>query len=457
MESPSKSFEKSAVLPPRFVDLPRALGFWGGAAIMVGIMIGGGIFRTPTTIAQHLGNPWIVLLLWLIGGVVALCGALTYAELATMFPQSGGIYVFLKEGYGRCMAFVFGWTYLLVSKPLAAGGIAIVFAEYFNPLFGVQWDPAYITCVVLLALTIINTFHISVGAGFATFLTGLKVTALIGIIALAVLLQKGDAAHILVAPDPDPDLFAALAVVMAAIMWTYDGWSDIGAVAGEVRDPQRRIPRIFVVGTLGVTLLYIGVNAAYLWMMPLAEMAGTDTVATIVIGRIVGEVGATVTAIVVLISTLGSTHGSIITGARVSYAQARDGLLFEFLGRVHPRFHTPAISLWFQLILSCVATLYYQKFGTLIAGFIFTMWIFYGLAGIALIILRIRRPDAPRAFRVPLFPIIPIVFILSSIAMTILQAREQELADTLVWTGILIAGVPAYFLWTALAGRRDAR
>lgn len=437
-------------------ELPRRIGFWGGVAITVGIIIGGGIFATPTDIAKELGHPGWILALWLIGGIIALCGGLTYAELATMYPKAGGIYVFLREGYGRWMAFVFGWTYMLITKPAAAGGIAVVFAQYFNALFGTTFDPPILTCIALTVLTIVNTFQVQVGARVAGVFTAIKAGALLAIVAVAIALQKGNSANF--APVGllvgNHDFLTALSAVMVGILWTYDGWSDIGAVAGEVENPSRQLPRIYFLGTLGVTLLYLAVNAVYMWMMPLAEMRGETTLAPVVMRTLLGDYGAIAVAALVVISTLGSTHGSILTGARVTFAQSRDGLLFGFLGHVHPWFHTPAVSLWVQLALSCAATLYFQNFASLIGGFTLTMWLFYALAGIAVIILRIRRPDAPRPFRVPFYPVLPLVFILTAVAMTALQVWEKfqtgALVDLYISGGILLAGVPVYFAWNAL-------
>ena len=451
--------------PPN--ELPRAIGFWGASAVMVGIIIGSGIFRSPPDIAAVLGSPVLILALWAAGGLLSLCGALTYAELAAMYPQTGGVYVFLRETYGRGMAFVFGWTYLLLSKPFAAAGIAIVFANHLNDLLDVQWDSRVTTSVVLTALTVVNTFGLRLGSGVAGFLTAIKVAALLLIVILGFAVMKGSLANLAAGPSPLQDgvpvpLVSALAVTLSLIMWTYDGWSDVGAIAGEVREPQRNLPRIYFAGTLAVTLLYVGVNAVYMWMVPLAEMRGQETVAPLVAGRIVtglglaANIGFVFVNLVVLISTLGSTHGSIITGARISFAQARDGLLFRFLGRVEPRFKTPAVSLWVQLALSLSALWYAGSFQDLAGTFVFTMWIFYGLAAASMFILRVRRPDTPRPFRCPGYPWIPGLFIGAAVAMTVLGLIESPIQN-LIWVGVLLAGIPVYLVWRTLVPPPPAR
>lgn len=436
-------------------DLPRKVGFWGAIAVMVGVMIGSGIFRTPTTVAENLGSPTVILVLWLVGGLISLAGALTFAELAAMMPRSGGIYVFLRAGFGPCPAFVFGWTYMLITKPAAAGGIAIIFAEHFNTLTGMRWNAPALTCGALFALTMINVLGMRGSARFAVVLTTFKFGAIAIVIVMGVvaavreLLVPGAAGAATSAfadvPSPKP-FWAAIVPVMAAIMWTYDGWSDVGAIAGEVRNPARTLPRVFIAGTLAVTALYVLANAVYLWHIPLPQMRETQTIAPLLLQKLAGPIGAAAVTVIIIVSTLGSSHASVMTGARVTFAQARDGLLFRFLGRIHPRYETPAVALWVQLALSCTAVLVLQDFGALADSFVFTMWIFYGLAAAALFVLRARNPGEHRPYRVPGYPLVPAIFVVASIAMTVLAIRDDP-KRTLMWLGVLAAGVPVYFAW----------
>ncbi len=427
-------------------DLPRSIGFWGGSAIMVGIIIGSGIFRTPASIAREMGSPSLILLMWLVGGLLSLFGAFTYAELGTMFPRSGGIYVYMYEGLGEVVAFIFGWTFMFLGKPLAAASITMVFSEHLNRLLGVGWDPRYATCAVLILFTAINTAKVSLGAGMAIVFTGLKMLALVAVVLLGLHLAAQNYTNL--APVAGPkSLFFALAPVLAAVLWTYDGWSDVASCAGEVRDPQRNLPRILVVGTGACIVLYLAVNAVYMAIVPLEEMRNVEkTVAPLVMERLVGGAGDTLVTLIVLISTLGATHGSIITGARVTFAQAHDGLLFKSLARVNSTWHTPDVSLWIQALMSCLGVIFLQQFERMIGGFVFTMWIFYALAAAAVIILRIRRPDLPRPYRCWGYPWVPITFILATVFMTVLSIRENP-RDTLMWLGILAAGVPTYYVW----------
>lgn len=430
-------------------DLPRALGVLPALGVMIGIIIGSGIFKTPSEIAGFTQSPLVVLLCWLAGGVISLFGAFTYAELATMFPQSGGVYVFLREGYGRGMAFVFGWTYMLVSKPAAAAGIAVIFTENLHALLGLEWDQRFTTTGLMLVLTMVNVRQVSLGAGLATALTFLKVLALVGIVALALALRKGSLGNFHAAPSVQP-LHLALVGIMSGVLWTYDGWSDVGAIAGEIKDPNRRLPLIYLAGTIFITGLYLAVNAVYIWMMPLSEMATQGNVAPAILTTLAGAAGGAAVAWIVIISTLGSTHGSILTGARISYAQARDGLLFAFLSRVHPRYGTPAVALWCQCALSIAAVWFLGTFGKMAGSFVFTMWIFYGLAGAAIFILRAKRPDMPRAYRCFGYPVVPALFVASAVMMTVLSIMA-DWKTCLTWIGVLLAGIPVYSVWSRMA------
>lgn len=439
----------------RTSDLPRKIGVIGGLGVMVGVIIGSGIFRTPASIAGQLDSPALILGLWVVGGILALLGALTYAEMATMFPQSGGVYVFIREAFGRPCAFVFGWTYMLITKPSAAAGIAVLVGETLNRLLDVNWDIRITTTVILVVFTAINTVGVREGAGVAVVLTALKIGVLAAIVALGVSLVPTSDSGAASTPLPSIPLWSALVVTMSAILWTYDGWSDIGAIAGEVERPSRNLPLIYISGTLLVIGLYLAVNAVYMHVLPLDQMRGLPTVAPEVMQRLIGPAGATIIAIAIIVSAVGSTHSSIMTGARVTFQQARDGLLFSPLAAIHPRFQTPHVALLVQMTLSVAATWWLDTFERLTGSFVFTMWIFYGLAGIAIFILRIRRPDVPRAFRCPGYPVVPAIFVLAAVAMTTLEIRRDP-AQSAVWLGILAAGFPMYYVWSALRGKARA-
>jgi amino acid transporter len=465
---------------------------------MIGVIIGSGIFNTPTVAAANIGRPGLILILWMVGGVLALFGALTYAELCTRYPRSGGMYVFLREGFGpigRPLAFTFGWTYMIITKPFAAAGIMVPGAEHILKLVGYP-DPVpevpklALTTALLLFFTGINIPGVKIGTGLAGVLTTVKFGALALIVLVALALRKGSDAGFQSAPVNVP-LITALGVTLSAILWTYDGWADVGSIAGEVRNPRRTLPFMFIAGVAAVTALYLAVNAVFMWMLPMTEMAATNTVAPVVAGRLMGHTGATVVTALVVVSTLGSSHASIITGARVTFAQARDGLLFRSLGKIHAKHQTPAVALWVQCILSIAAVWTLKTFESLASGFVFTMWIFYGLAGVALILMRWREkrapiahtphptclecgydlaglpqgrpcpecgalPDPPESidppFRCPAYPIVPILFILSALSMTVLSVMGNPW-ETLPWLAVLSLGFPMYYAWLWITGR----
>lgn len=433
-------------MTPQQRDLPRSIGVWGGAALMMGIMIGSGIFRTPTSIADELGSPWLMLAFWAMGGAISLCGALTYAELGTMYPHAGGLYVFLHRGLGPAVAFTFGWTYLFITQPLASAGIATVFSEHLTTLLGREYvDERVVTCALILLLAGLNTTGLKRGAALAVVLTGFKAAALAAIVAVALAVGEGSAANFAAVESPKP-LLAALVPVFTAILWTYDGWSDSAAVAEEIREPQKRLPRVFLLGTLVVTGLYLAINAVYLWLIPLPELRASETVAPLVMKRLLGEAGATAVTVMIMVSVLGAVHASMICGARVTFAQARDRLFFAFPAAVHPKFGTPWVALWLQAVLACVAVLGFGTFERITDGFIFTSWIFYGLAGAALFVLRASRPDAERPYRCWGHPVVPGLFVLAAGAMTVISIVDAPVKSGL-WLLVLVAGLPAYELW----------
>lgn len=430
-------------------DLPRRIGFWGGSAIMVGIIIGSGIFQTPPEIAKQLSSPALILGLWGVGGVLSLFGALVYAELATMFPRSGGTYVYLNEGLGSRVAFTFGWTYLLLSKPFAAGAISITLAVNLNALLGTTWYPPAIACVVAVVLTGVNVVSVKGSSIMAMVLTSLKVLALAAIVGLGVVLMKGSVANFAGAPAPKP-VWMGLAPAIFAILWTYDGWSDVASISGEVEEPARRLPRILLVGLAATMGIYLAVNVVYFSLVPVGEMANVKTIAPLVMERLLGTSGAKVVTAMVVISTLGATHAAILTGARVTFAQARDGLLFRFLGHVHPKFETPHVSLWAQAGLAIVVILWLREFQDMAEGFVFTLWIFHGLVATSVLVLRARRPELERPYKCWGYPWIPIVFIIVCVSMTVAYIAHAPRA-ALTWLGVLLIGPLAYTVWKRLS------
>ena len=436
-------------------DLPRTIGFFGATGIMVGVIIGSGIFRTPASIAHAVSDPKLILGLWVLGGVLSLFGALTFTELAVRMPRSGGIYNFFREAYGPAPAFTFGWTYMLITKPFAASAIAVVTMEYLFRMFSYTPTPgelAAAVCGELILLTAINTVGMRLGAGLGAVLTALKMAAVLAIGVLAFVLPGGSWEN-LRPVDATMPLLAGITMAMSSVLWSYDGWADVGSVAGEVKDPRKTLPRVYVLGTVAVVALYVLVNLAYLTVIPIevmrSEDVGTRGVAASVMEILVGPRGAMIVSALIVLSTLGSTHASIITGARVTFAQSRDGLLYQFLSKVSGKNETPAVALWVQCALSCTAVTVLRNFQSLAEGFVFTMWIFYGLGGAAIFILRRRAAANDGGYRCPGYPLIPAVFVLAAAGMTVLSIVGDP-RGTLPWLGVLALGWPAYVVWSRL-------
>jgi amino acid transporter len=431
--------------------LPRRLGVWSAAAVLVGSTIGSGIFRVPSAVAADVGTVGGVALLWLLGGLIALFGALTIAELAVLFPRSGGIYVFLRETYGPLPAFLFGWTELLVIRPSALGAIAMLFAEYveeFVPMTDVQ--VRLVAAAAILVLAAANIRSVEWGAAVQNVSTAAKVVALAGLALLAFVL--GDPARGSFAGPVElaPLSWGGFGIALVAVMWAYDGWADLTFMAGEVKDPARTLPRALLGGTVAIVVVYLAVNAAYLWVLPVGEMAGRPLVAADAARRIFGEAGAAIVAGMVMLSAFGALNGSTMTGPRILFAMADDGLFFRPVAAVHPRWRSPwvAISLAAALGIGYVSI---RSFEQLADAFILGIWPFYALSVGAVYILRRRRPDLPRPNRTAGYPWVPFVFLVASLAL-LGNALVEQPGSTLFGFAIILLGVPVFFVWRRTAG-----
>jgi basic amino acid/polyamine antiporter, APA family len=432
----------------RPATLPRKLGVWSAAAVLVGSTIGSGIFRVPSTVAAEAGGLGGIALLWIGGALIALFGALTLAELAVMFPRAGGIYAFLREAWGPLPAFLFGWTRLLVIQPAVLGAIAMIFAAYFStfvPLTDTGTRVVAGTLVVLLAAA--NYRSVKWGAAVQNASTAAKVGALLGLAVMAFLFGDGGTGAFAGSPDFSVAAVTGLGAAFVAVLWTYDGWADVTYLGGEVRDPQRNLPRALIGGTLGVVAVYMIVNAAYLYVLPIDDMAASSLVAADAATRVFGAVGASLVAALVLLSTFGALNGTLMSGPRVFYALATDGLFFRTIGRVHPRFETPYAAITLAALLG-IGYISVRTFEQLAEAFILGIWPFYILSVLAVIRLRRLRPDIPRPYRVPGYPVVPVVFLVAS-GWLLGDALVRNPWGTLIGFGIILAGVPVYFVWRA--------
>ena len=439
--------------------LERRLGVWTTAALLVGITIGSGIFRVPSVAAAEAGTLVSVMLLWVVGGAVALFGALTIAELAALFPQSGGIYVFLREAYGPLAAFLFGWTRLLVMQPSSLGAIAMIFATYLAALLGLD-DSAIrgLAAAVIVLLAAANIRSVSWAAAVQNASTAAKVIALGGLV-LAIFLF-GNPAGGAFAPGGGlaPLSWAGFGIALISVMWTYDGWADATYIAGEVKNPGRTMPRALIAGVLAIVLIYLSINAAYLLVLPLDDMAASRLVAADAATRVFGGIGAALVSALVVLSTFGSLNGVVMTGPRILFALADDRLFFRPIAAVHPQWRTPYMAILLVALLG-IGYVSVRTFEQLAESFVLGVWPFYVLTVLGVFILRRRRPDLPRPYRTMGYPIVPALFLLASVAM-LGNALVRQPGPTLFGFGIILSGVPAYYLWRRLsrdaAGAHDA-
>lgn len=441
-------------MTPHAERLPRRLGLWSAVFVLVGSTIGSGIFRVPSTVANDVGAIGAIALIWVIGAAVALFGALTLAELAAIFPRSGGIYVFLREAYGPLPAFLFGWTELLVIRPSALGAIAMVFANYAASLFGFDQSSArWLAAGAIIILALANVRSVLWAAAIVNATTSAKIAALALIAVIAFIFGDPAQGALVQTFTFAPYSWGGFGVALIAVLWAYDGWADLTFIAGEVKDPQRVMPRALLVGTALVVVLYLVVNVAYLYVLPIPAMADSQLVAADAARKIFGAVGASVIAGLVMLSAFGALTGSTMTGPRILYAMADDGLFFKPIGRVHPRYETP-----YAAILLCsalgVAYVMNRTFEGLAASFILGIWPFYALAVGAVFILRRRRPDLERPYLTAGYPFVPAVFLLASVLML-----GNSLVENPVATGrdfiIILIGIPVYFFWMRARADRN--
>ncbi len=436
--------------------LPRRLGPWSAGAVVIGSTIGSGIFRTPAVIAERVESLAMFSLVWIAGAVIALCGALTYAELSSMMPRTGGIYVYLREAFGRLPAFLFGWAELLVLRPAAYGAIAITCADYTWRLLGADGEAAALLGLtrtqltaagLILVVGVANMRGVTLGAAIQNVSTVLKIAALLALCGLGARYAfdvgpaVGGSTRTLETPT------AAFGLAMVSVLWAYDGWSDVGFVSGEVRDPQRTLPRAFLLGTLAVAVLYLAVNVAYLAVIPLAEMPQRELVAADVAAIAIGQGGVAFVSAAVAVSTFGTLNGSLMTGPRVFYAMAEDGLFFRALAHVDPRHGTPSRAIGMSVVLGIVFVSI-RGFAELADQFVIGIWPFYAAGVLAVFVLRRREPTRERPYRTWGYPWVPGVFLLATLYLLGSYLVTQPLMF-LASFGVIGLGVPVYRAWIA--------
>jgi APA family basic amino acid/polyamine antiporter len=427
--------------------LLRALGLWETTAIVMGIMIGSAIFIVPAEVTREVGSERAALAVWIISGLLSLFGALSFAELAAMFPQAGGQYVYLREAYGHLVSFLCGWTFFLAVQSGGISTVAVGFAQYLADFFpispGQQKLAASLSIVVLTA---INYRGVREAGWLQSVLTGAKVGAMVALVALGYALVHGPVTGAVRLPTPAGwGFLSSFGVAMVAALWAYDGWNN-GTFAGdEVKNPERNIPLGLILGTGGVVVIYVLLNFVYYHLLGLSTVAQSPRVAAQAGMRLFGRAGAHWVSLAVIVAMLGCVNGMILAGARVYYAMARDGLFFRWCGNVHPKFRTPHLSLLFQAAWAILLVLL-GTFEQLFTFVIFAGWIFYALTALGVIVLRHTRPELPRSYRVSGYPYVPVAFVLAAVVFILNTILARPL-ESGIGTGIVALGVPAYLLW----------
>lgn len=419
--------------------------------MLIGTTIGSGIFKTPSVVAQDVGAAGPMMLVWVLGGLVTLAGALSIAELAAALPRSGGIFAYIHAAEGPFWAFLYGWSELTVIRASAVGGIATIFAQYLGHFIAfTPQQEHYVAAAAIVGIAFLNYIGISYAAVLMNVTTVLKYGALLGLGLFA--FTAGTRA----APSAAPLIAVSTSAVLTAlvrVMWAYDGWSNLSFIGGEVKNPGRNMPRALILGTGSIVVIYLIVNAAYLHVLSVPEMAAAKGVAASAADRIpmFGAAGAAIISGIVMVSCFGSVNGSIMTGPRVFFAMSDRGLLFPAVARVSPRFQTPSVAIGLTAVLAVLYTLQ-NSFAQLTDRFVLGTWPFYALAVAGVFILRKKEPDLPRPYRTFLYPFTPALFLIASVGMMI-NAVITNPRDNGVTFGIIFAGIPVYFLWRRYSRR----
>lgn len=433
-------------------DLPRKLGLADSLAIVVGMIIGGGIFIVPNLVARNLSSGVSILGIWIFAGVISLFGALACAELGTALPATGGQYVFLREAFGPMAGFLYGWAMFLVGRSAQVSWLAVTLAlyvSYFVPLSPVE--SKLLGAVAIVVLAAVNYRGVRAGALVQKSFTVAKVAGLLVIVGSA-LFYKGHSAG--VAATPVPFSIGQAGVALIACLLAYDSWVSISFVAGEIKNPQRNVLLALVLG-MGICIaISFLANAAYLHVLTIPEIAASDHVGASAAERVLGPAGGTLVSCIILFSIIGTLNGSFLTSPRIYFAQARDGLFFHQFGGVHKRFQTPAFAIVAQAVWSVVLLLS-GTYESLADYALFALWIFYGVMILGLMVLRRKRPDLARPYRMWGYPVTPVLF-LAVTAWFLINTLVTRPIPSLAGLACIVSGVPVYFVWRRGAAKASA-
>lgn len=454
-------------------ELVRGLTLTATVMIVAGSVIGSGIFRKPSVMAQQLGSPELLIIIWIAAGLITFIGALVNAEISGIIDATGGQYVYFRKMYGDFTAYLYGWSILAVIQTGSQAAIAYVFAEYLGyfikypqlsqhmqdlafyvPLVGdihplADFGTKAVAILCIMFLTGVNYIGVIFGGAVQTFVTYIKILSILLISFFLLFFGNGSFSNVYTGfsiPQTTMHNFVGLVgLAFAGAFWAYDGWNSVTYVSGEVKNPRRNIPLSLLWGTLIVIAVYVLINVAYLYVLPIDEMAKSPLVAASAAEKIFGSNGGNLISIAVIISTFGALNGSILATARVPFAMARANLFFRDLGKVHPKYGTPHVSLIVQGIWSCVLVMS-GSFDTITDYVIFAAWLFYMLGAYGVIVLRKKMPDAPRPYKVWGYPYTPALFIIFSF-LFLVNSVISDTKNAMMGLILIAAGLPIYFFW----------
>jgi APA family basic amino acid/polyamine antiporter len=428
-------------------SLPRVIGGAGSISLVVGTVIGSGIFLVPHNVALEVGSVRPLLLVWVVGGVLALAGALSLAELGAAIPEAGGVYIYLREAYGKLPAFLYGWGMLLVIESGSVATLAVAFGIYAGSLLPLTpFDEKLVGCGTVAVLTGINIIGAREGSAVQTVFTAAKLLGLATIMGFALSIHRIAHQPALTHWPTPHTTFSSFGVALIGVLWAYEGWHMLSFSAGEVKDPGRNLPRSYLVGMLVVVTAYLGANLAYLRVLSLPALIQHQRVAARAMEVLAGPGGMAFVSGLILCSIFGAINGNMLAGPRAYFAMARDGLFFSSVGRVHSRYHTPAFAILLQGIWAIVLTASgsYQQLYTYV---IFSGWIFYAAAVLSVIVLRKRKPSLDRPYCVWGYPVLPVVFSVAALAI-VLNTVAREPGEALIGLSLILIGIPIYLVWT---------
>jgi len=445
--------------------LARDLGVSHAGAIVVGTIIGSGIFLVPQEMMQAVGSATQVYLAWIVGGLLSFFGVLTYAELSALKPQAGGEYVYVRDGYGPLAGFLYAWTWCFIAKPASIASITTALVRILGtfPVFGflshtisnqsqITWGQIFAVLATLL-ITLLNYLGVKKAGDFQLVFTLLKIAMILVIVAVGFSYSHGSLAHFQETFTGAKGGASGFMTALVAALWAYDGWNDLTMVSGEVKDPERNLPLALIFGVATVALLYLSVNAAIQYVMPAAAIAASPRPASDAVSLVIGPAGAALVAAGTALSMLVTLNGTILSGARVPFALGRDGYFFQALGNVHPRFRTPSVALVVQAGLAVILLLLGGSFRQFFSLAIFAEWLFYMIAASTIFIFR-RDKGTQSTYRTWGYPVVPILFILGS-ACVLRSTFIDNLPYSAWGTLLILAGIPVFYVFSSLRSRQS--